>query len=326
MLMNNNSQQPPTPIASKPQTVPTASLRPNPHNPRMLFDKEPMETLQRSIQRVGILVPITVYQAAGSKKFTILDGQRRWTCATKLGLKEVPINQVSEPSLAQNIVTMFQIHKLRDDWELMPTALKLGVLMDELEERADKPLSELTGLDVAVVTRCKKLLSYDEKYQDMMLHLDPDLRMKADFFIELYPVITDRDVRSCNWFVSNSFTDAMIEKYERGKDGPFRSVTDFRKIKGYLTAARKAGQVDETLSKLKLFYETADMKIEDLEVDEARIHGEAEAVSRSVKRLHEAIENLDTDLFIAEGDLWHDLSELSKAISRVLERADWRTK
>lgn len=292
----------------------------------MLFDKEPMETLQRSIQRVGILVPITVYQAAGSKKFTILDGQRRWTCANKLGLKEVPINQVTEPSLAQNIVTMFQIHKLRDDWELMPTALKLGVLMDELDERADKPLSELTGLDVAVVTRCKKLLSFDKRYQDMMLHIDPDLRMKADFFIELYPVITDRDAKTCSWFSSDSFTDSMIEKYKRGKNGPFRSVTDFRKIKAYLTAARKAGQVEATLSKLKLFYETADMKIEDLEVDEARIHGEAEAVSRSVRRLQEAIENLDTDLFIAEGDLWNDLSELSKAISRILEQADWRTK
>lgn len=321
--MTDNKNEVTRPAAPRPQTVSTGSLRPNPHNPRVLFDKEPMETLQRSIEHVGILVPITVYQAAGSTKFTILDGQRRWTCATNLGLPEVPINQVAEPTLAQNIVTMFQIHKLRDDWELMPTALKLGVLMDELDERGDRSLSQLTGLDIAVVTRCKKLLSYPVKYQDMMLHIDPDLRMKADFFIELYPIINDRDVRCCDWFAADTFTDKMIEKYER-KDGPFRSVTDFRKIKAYLTASRKSGQISETLDLLRQFYESPDMEISDLEVDEARIHGEATHMSRTINRLRETIEKLDTELFVAEADLWGDLHKLSAAIVQVLEKAEWR--
>ena len=96
-------------ITPKPQTVPTDSLRANPHNPRLLFDEDPLETLKASISKVGILVPLTVYKAAGSSKFTILDGQRRWICAQRLGMPEVPINEVAEPSVAQNIVTMFQI-------------------------------------------------------------------------------------------------------------------------------------------------------------------------------------------------------------------------
>ena len=36
-------------------------LFPNPHNPRVLFDKLPMTVLRDSIKRVGILVPLTVY-------------------------------------------------------------------------------------------------------------------------------------------------------------------------------------------------------------------------------------------------------------------------
>lgn len=159
-----------------PASVPTASLKPNPHNPRRLFDELPLKTLEESIQKVGVLVPLTVYQAKGSNKYTILDGQRRWICAQRLGLTKIPINQVAEPSVAENIVTMFQIHKLRKDWELMPTALKLGVLMDELKEKRDKQLSELTGLDIAVVTRCKKLLTFPQKYQEMMLFTDPSDR------------------------------------------------------------------------------------------------------------------------------------------------------
>src|ERR1700686_5786614 len=93
------------------KTIQTRQLHANPHNPRMLFDKAPLDTLRRSIEKVGILVPLTVYWSKSQRNWVILDGQRRWMCAQDLGLKTVPANQVAEPSLVQNIVTMFQIHK-----------------------------------------------------------------------------------------------------------------------------------------------------------------------------------------------------------------------
>src|SRR5687768_10256503 len=106
---------PPPPVSPparpRPQTVATNSLIPNPHNPRMLFDRKPLDTLKESIAKVGILVPITVFRAKNADLYTILDGQRRWICAQEIGLLEVPINEVAEPDVAQNIVTMFQIHK-----------------------------------------------------------------------------------------------------------------------------------------------------------------------------------------------------------------------
>src|SRR5207248_5291031 len=176
-------------------------------NPRMLFDRADLHVLRESIDRVGILVPLTVYQEKSTSHYVILDGQRRWICAQDVGLKTIPVNEVSEPSLVQNIVTMFQIHKLRKDWELMPTALKLELLMRELKEKGDKRLATLTGLDEAVVDRCRKLLSYPKKYQGMMLDPDPENRAKADFFIELYVVVTDRNVTKFDWFKRNRFTD-----------------------------------------------------------------------------------------------------------------------
>src|SRR5437667_1912260 len=188
------------------KTVPVSSLYPNPHNPRLLFDREPLDTLRASIAKVGILVPLTVYRDSARQHFVILDGQRRWICAQELSLRQVPVNEVAEPTLVQNIVTMFQIHKLREDWELMPTALKLQVLMDALKEKRDKQLADLTGLDRAVVVRCKKLLGYPKKYQDMMLVPDPERRVKADFFIELSAVLSDRNVRRMNWFRREKFT------------------------------------------------------------------------------------------------------------------------
>ena len=225
-----------------PARVSTDSLERNPHNPRMLFDELPLKTLQESIREVGILVPLTVFRAANAQKYTILDGQRRWICAQRLGLKEVPINEVAEPTIVQNIVTMFQIHKLRKDWELMPTALKLGVIMHELGERRESRLAELTGLDVAVVTRCRKLLWYPQKYQETMLYAEPKDRIKADFFIELYPILTDRMVSKMKWFKRHEVIDRFLYKYQNHLSG-FKAITDFRKIKQYINIARLAGEL-----------------------------------------------------------------------------------
>ena len=94
----------------------------------------------------------------------------------------------------------------------MPTALKLQVLMDEMQESNNQKLAELTGMDVAVIVRCKKLLSFDGKYQEMMLAPNPDERWKADFLIDMYAVLNDRIVNKFEWFDQDEFTDAMIEK------------------------------------------------------------------------------------------------------------------
>ena len=123
------------------QSLLTEKLKANPHNPRMLFDRDDLHILRESIDRVGILVPLTVYREKSTGNYVILDGQRRWMCAQDVGLKNIPVNEVAEPTLVQNIVTMFQIHKLRKDWELMPTALKLELLMRELG-RPDEPLQK----------------------------------------------------------------------------------------------------------------------------------------------------------------------------------------
>lgn len=308
---------------SSPSTVPTSSLIPNPHNPRYLFDPLPLKTLEESIRRVGILVPLTVFQASGSSKYTILDGQRRWICAQRIGLPEVPINAVAEPTTAQNIVTMFQIHKLRKDWELMPTALKLNVLMIELNERGDSQLADLTGLDTAVVTRCKKLLWYPKKYQEMMLYVDPEDRVKADFFIELYTILTDRVVTRASWFDRDKLIEVFLKKYQNRLSG-FKAITDFRKIKAYIAIARAANREEEILSLLERFINDDNMQISDLEIDTARIHKQASKLSRTIFNLEQELDGLDVEEFIGEEDLWKQLENLLQVLKSKLTQADRR--
>lgn len=307
---------------SKTDRVPTNSLRANPHNPRLLFDREPLKALEDSIRRVGILVPLTVYQADGSSKFTILDGQRRWICASNINLPTVPINIVPEPSVAQNIVTMFQIHKLRKDWELMPTALKVEVLLDEIGSQSDSQIAVITGLDTAVVVRCKKLLSYSEKYRNMMLIADPKDRIKADFFIELYPILTDRVLGKAH-IPRDRMIDRMLFKYQQRKSG-MKSITDFRKIKAFVAIAKAAGQEQAIIDKFKLFVENDDFDISDLEIGAARVHKQAQVIGREARKLREALDDLLIAEYLGEEDLWVELERLADAIRKKMKNADRR--
>lgn len=303
--------------------VATDKLFPNPHNPRVLFDKLPLETLRESIKRVGILVPLTVYLETRRNRYVILDGQRRWICAQDVGLAKVPVNQVREPSLVQNIVTMFQIHKLRADWELMPTALKVELLMKEIKDRNDARLSELTGLPEAVIVRCKKLISFEKEFQDLMLDPDPDRRVKADFFIELYSVIHDRDVADFDWLSRKEFIWQMLTKYQE-EPRTIKSVTDFRLIKQHITNARRIKAMATFSKRLKRFADDPSATLATLEIEEASVHAEAKSLVKKVIALESLIRDLDTDQFYGEEALWSALSDLSKVLDEKLQKADKR--
>jgi ParB/RepB/Spo0J family partition protein len=296
-------------------SLPTGKLKANPHNPRMLFDREDLKVLRESIERVGILVPLTVYQEKISGNYVILDGQRRWICAQEVGLKEIPVNQVAEPTLVQNIVTMFQIHKLRKDWELMPTALKLELLMRELGEKKERRLAELTGLDEAVVVRCKKLLSYNKRYQDTMLDADPDKRVKADFFIELYPVRNDREVVKLPWFKKDKFTDDMLRKVEQKG---IKSVTDFRIVKQYINNAVKAKKISTISKRLQEFAESPTLTPDHLNIESAKVEAEARKLLKSVESLYAQISDIDIDQYYGEEEMWKSLESLAHLIREKL--------
>jgi ParB family transcriptional regulator, chromosome partitioning protein len=304
--------------------IKVTDLEPNPHNPRMLFDDDPMKTLNESIGKVGILVPLTVYEKAKKPgSYVILDGQRRWICAQEVGLKTVPVNVVAEPSTFQNIVTMFQIHKLREDWELMPTALKLEVLMKEMKEKNDKKLAELTGMDEAVVTRCKKLLSFEDEYKDMMLLPDPEERWKADFFIELYAVRNDRTVNEFEWFDQKTFTDQMIKKYNAGA---LKAVTDFRIVKQHISNASKVRKLPLLSKRLREFAEKPELKVDHLEIEAAGVAAQVRRMTRDIGKLRQVISEIDADQFYGEEAFWNELESLVETIQKKLKELGRRAK
>ncbi len=144
----------------------------NKDNPRLIFRQDDLDALQQSIADQGILVPLTVFKEGHG--YRLLDGERRWRCAIKLGLSKVPVIVQPKPERLQNIMMMFAIHHARKDWDPLPTALKLQDLEDEFTKRnGRKPneteLAGLASLSRGEVRRLKKLLALPESYRDDLL-------------------------------------------------------------------------------------------------------------------------------------------------------------
>src|SRR5712692_4853639 len=259
----------PSPSASV-LNIPVGAIGPNPHNPRRLFDDEPMTILRESVEKLGILVPVTVYEAPRghrppSERYILLDGERRWRCAQELKFSEVPAIVVQRPSDTQNILTMFHIHNLREGWQLMPTALKLKVLMDALHERNERKLTELTKLSIPQIRRCKILLTYPVRFQNLML-APPSERMKADFFIELDRVRRPALADDFEPWVSrgDSRTIAIVlDKYE---NEVIDAVTDFRQLAEIYRSATAQGKQRRLIKEFDHFLSRPAMTIDEIEV------------------------------------------------------------
>lgn len=211
-----------------------SQIKPSVHNPRRLFDPEPLAALKDSIREHGVLVPLTVYRLPGQKLYAIIDGERRYRCCVELvhqGVAlQVPANIVPSPDTKAALIYMFNIHQFREQWELMPTAIALQSVIKEIGTKETKDLCEVTGLSERQVERCKLILTFPVKYQRMSLEQDPKVRIPSNFWVELHPVLELAE-DSMPAFVEKEtrwgITDRLVEKYRNKR---IKSVIHFRKI------------------------------------------------------------------------------------------------
>ena len=74
------------------QTAPIESLKPNPDQPRKIFDRDDLEELAASIRDKGVLQPILVRSHPKEDGvWQIIAGERRWRAAQLARLTEAPI-------------------------------------------------------------------------------------------------------------------------------------------------------------------------------------------------------------------------------------------
>lgn len=298
-------------------------IEPNPQNPRLLFDQEPLAVLKKSISEVGILVPLLVYQKANGR-YVILDGQRRWQCATDLKMDKVPVNMISEPTTIQNILTMFNIHNVREEWELAPTALKLEVVMRVLKSTDEETLSKLTGLTAWNVRRCQVLLSFPKKYLDMTIVPDPQKRLKGDFFVELHPaleLIKDVFPRLYAEYSRNGITDRMLDKY---KAHDIKAVTEFRDLVKLIRATERGAPKRDVEKLLRSILEQPGIGIRQSFKSSEKIIYDVEKITKACRTLERSLAKLDTSQLRDATIVVKSLRDLRESIDAILRRMERR--
>ena len=73
--------------------VPVDQIRPNPRQPRTVFDEDDMAELVHSIREIGVLQPVVVRPLEDEKdgiRYELIMGERRWRATQEAGLEAVP--------------------------------------------------------------------------------------------------------------------------------------------------------------------------------------------------------------------------------------------
>lgn len=178
-------------MAATVELVDPRKVQKNPDNPRLIFQSQELSALEDSIREQGILVPLTVYQ--DRRSYTLLDGERRWRCAIRLGLHSVPVIIQEKPDRVTNIMMMFAIHNARQDWDPLPTALKLEELEKIMTQASGEPPSErklaaTASLSLGEVRRYRKILALPKSLRrELMNELEKprgEQRLTVDHVIE----------------------------------------------------------------------------------------------------------------------------------------------
>ena len=317
-----------------PSLVPKASLvhlvprqlRPNPNNPRRLFDPGPLRDLKESIRVHGILVPLTVYKLPAQDKHAILDGERRYRCCIELAKEgidvDIPANVVEPPDRVASLIYMFNIHAFREQWELMPTALSLKQLLEHLGDFDLDELHELTGLSHPQLERCRKILTFPDRFQKLSLEVDPAKRIPSNFWIELYPVLelAARHTSTLSQDLGrDGITDRMVSKYWANK---IRSVVHLRRIpEAFEVAEGDAEEIHEVSDRLREYILDIDLEtraaFDGFIKDSRRFHTAVAAADRFMKDISKAKIDYSID---GQAELIAKLTEVLSFIQALLDR------
>ncbi|WP_026695825.1 ParB/RepB/Spo0J family partition protein [Peribacillus kribbensis] len=124
------------------QEVKIKDLRPNPYQPRKVFQADAIEELKASIEQHGIFQPLIVRKSI--KGYEIVAGERRFRAAKEAGLKNVPVvvrelneQQMMELALLENLQRE-NLNPLEEGTAYQALMDKLNLTQEELAKRLGK--------------------------------------------------------------------------------------------------------------------------------------------------------------------------------------------
>ena len=146
--------------------LPLSELRPNPYQPRKIFDDEALNELASSIKENGVFQPIIVKKTV--KGYDIVAGERRYRASKKAGLTTIPaiIKDFTDEEM-MNIALLENLQ--REDLTAIEEANAYKAMIDSLGLTQDE-LAKKVGKSRSHITNTLGLLKLPKSVQDLVLY------------------------------------------------------------------------------------------------------------------------------------------------------------
>ena len=143
-----------------------SEIRPNPYQPRKIFDEDALKDLSASIKERGVFQPILVRKSKTVKGYELIAGERRLKASKMAGLKEIPAivldfddTDMMEVSLLENVQ--------RENLTAIEEAEAYEQIIKKLNYTQDE-LSKKVGKSRVYITNSLRLLKLPFKVREML--------------------------------------------------------------------------------------------------------------------------------------------------------------
>ncbi len=161
-LINDADEFSNRPASTTFDEIPLSHIVANPYQPRTEFDEEALNDLAASIDKLGVIQPITL-RKVGTDQYQIIAGERRFRASKLAGKTKVPAyirKAEDEAMLEMALVENIQ----REDLDAIEVALSYQRLMDEFD-LTQEAMSVKVGKKRATVANYLRLLKLPSEIQ-----------------------------------------------------------------------------------------------------------------------------------------------------------------
>ena len=157
-----------TPQAGGVREIDVGKIRPNPQQPRQMFDSAALDELAQSIANKGVLQPILLRPAGDG--FEIIAGERRWRAAQRAQLHRIPaiVRQFDDATTAE-IALIENIQ--RADLSAIEEAEGYKQLI-ALYSHSQEEVARIVGKSRSHVANLLRLLDLPDEVKQMLLRGD----------------------------------------------------------------------------------------------------------------------------------------------------------
>jgi ParB family transcriptional regulator, chromosome partitioning protein len=124
-------------------------IRPNPRQPRQVFDEAALDELAHSLREVGFLQPVVVRPAGGG--YELVMGERRWRAAQQAGFATIPaiIRETNDDVLLRDALLenlhREQLNPLEEGAAYAQLLDEFGATHEELAKRIGRSRSQVSN-------------------------------------------------------------------------------------------------------------------------------------------------------------------------------------